>query len=181
VRRDGGGAGAALHAADGDHQGAAAGSLRTAAAGRAGELVGEVGGAVGPGEHPHGTGLERRAQVGGPVVVTDRQQRDAAAGGDLGQQGATDQGDRRAGGERGRQARRAGLCDGDPEAGGRLDGVAQGVGGAGVVVGDDDQRQGLEGGFGGHRHPPGGVMRVIGAGRMDGRRGRGKALRAKCA
>jgi hypothetical protein len=125
--------------------------------------------------------VEGRAQVGGPLVVADGEQRDAAAGGEVGEQAAADQGDRRAGGERSGEAGRAGLRDGGPEAGGGLDGVAQGVGGAGVVVGDDDQRHGRGDGFEGHGHPPGGVMVVVGAGRMDGRRGLGKALRAECA
>jgi hypothetical protein len=157
VDGDGGGAGTAMHPAGGDDQTAAAGRLRLTGGGGAGELAGEVGGAVGPGEHPGGAGLQGGAQVGRTVVVADGQQRHAAAGGELGQQGAADQGDRRTGGQRGGQAGRAGLRGGDPEAGGSLDGVAEGVGGAGVVVGDDHQRQGRGDGFGGHRHPPGGV------------------------
>jgi hypothetical protein len=48
-------------------------------------------------------------------------------------------------------------------------------------VGDDDQRHGRGGGFEGHRHPPGRRDGGVGAGRMDGRREPGKALRAKCA
>jgi hypothetical protein len=172
VDRDGGGAGAALDPAGGDDQGAAAGSGRLGGAGRPGELAGEVGGAVGPGEQAAGAGLEGGPQVGGPVVVADGEQRDAAAGGEVGEHRAADQGDRRAGGERGGEAGRPGLGDGDAPAGGGLDGVAQGVGGAGVVVGDDDQRQRRWDGFEGHGHPPGGVV-------VGGRRGKdGRAPRA---
>ncbi len=81
VGGDRGGAGAALDAADRDQRrGAWPGGRRLAGGGHPGQLGGQVGGAVGPGEQAAGAGGQCGAQVGRAVVVADGEHRRAAAG-----------------------------------------------------------------------------------------------------
>jgi hypothetical protein len=179
VDGEGGGAGAAVDAADGDDEAARAGSgAGLAGGGHPGELAGQVGGPIRPGQQAAGAGDERRLDVGRVVVVADGDQRDRAVRRQVGEGGAGDQGDRRAGGDGGGQAGGAGIGQEGLPAGG-LDGVPQGIGGAGVVVGDDDHRRDRRDGFEGHGHPPG-AWNVGSADRGDGprRSGAGKDGRA---
>jgi hypothetical protein len=180
VHGDGGGAGAALDAAGGDDQaGQATGGVRQVEGDEPGELAGQVGDPVGPGEQAAGTGGERGPDVGRAVVVADGDERDPAAAGQVGQGGAADQGDRRAAGQGGGETGVAGIGHEDLPAGRGLDGMPQGVGGAGIVVGDEDQRGHRWDGCDGHGHPPGalwgGLSGPVG---VLGRSGAGKDGRA---
>jgi hypothetical protein len=151
VDGDRGGAGAALDAAGGDDQaGMASDGVGLAGTGDPLQLSREVGGAVGPGEQAAGTGGEGGSDVGWAVVVADGDDRDPAVKWQAGQGGAADQGDRRAGHQRGLEAGWAGIGHHHLPAAGGLDRMPQGVGGSRVVVGDDDQRGQRRNGLEGH-------------------------------
>jgi hypothetical protein len=156
VHGDGGGAGAALDAAGGDDQPEeATAGTRPVQGAEPGQLAWQVGDPVGPGEQAAGTRGERGPDVGRAAVVADGDQRGPAVAGQVGEGRAADQGDRRAAGQGGGQTGGAGVGHEDLPAGRALDRVPKGVGGAGVVVGDDDQWGRRRNGCEGHGHPPG--------------------------
>jgi hypothetical protein len=105
------------------------------------QLSREVGNSVGPGEQAAGAGGEGGSDVGWAVVVADGDDRGPAVRGQAGQRDAADQGDRRPGRQSGGQAGRAGIRHHHLPAGRGLGRVPEGIGGSGVVVGDDDQRR----------------------------------------
>jgi hypothetical protein len=182
-----------MDAAGGDDQaGEAVGGAGPTGGGDPGELARQVGGPVGPGEQAAGSYGERGPDVARAVVVADGDDRCPAVGGQVGEGVAADQGDRRPGGQRGGNAGGARVGREDLPAGRGLDRVAQRIGGTGVVVDDDHQREHRRNGCEGHGAssrclecglggPVGRCPAGPAPGRMAGRRTGWKVLRRECA
>ena len=153
---DRGGTGATLDAPGGDDEAGGPGARSwLTGEGDPFELSEEIGGPVGPGEQAAGAGGEGGSDVGRALVVADGDDRDPAVRRQAGQRTAADEGDRHPADQGGGQTGGARIGHHHLPAGGGLDRVAQGVGGSGIVVHDDDQRGRRRIGFEGHGHPPG--------------------------